>query len=121
MSSRLAPMSGGFSDFKATVETIEVVETTESSILLGSKLKFTNPTEYSADIPFINLRVAHNGTNVGHVTARNLSISPGLNSGIEIFALWDPLQFGGKDGIAAGQDLISRFVSGWLTILNYSA
>ncbi|EGC42124.1 conserved hypothetical protein [Histoplasma capsulatum var. duboisii H88] len=109
------PMSGGFSDFKATMETIEVVETTESSILLGSKLKFTNPTEYSADIPFINLRVAHNGTNVGHVTARNLSISPGLNSGIEIFALWDPLQLGGKDGIAAGQDLISRFVSGFNT------
>ncbi|KLJ13526.1 hypothetical protein EMPG_11520 [Blastomyces silverae] len=109
------PASGGFSDLKVAVDTLEIAQTTESSILLAAKLNLTNPTEYSANVPYINLRVAHNGTNVGHVTARNLSISPGLNSGVEISALWDPLQFGGKDGIAAGQDLISRYVSGFNT------
>lgn len=114
MQSLLAPASGGFSDLKVAVETLEIVQTTQSSILLEAKLNLTNPTKYSANIPYINLRVAHNGTNVAHVTARNLSISPGFNSDIEISALWDPLQLGGKDGIAAGQDLISRYVSGWV-------
>ncbi|KKZ65172.1 hypothetical protein EMCG_08992 [[Emmonsia] crescens] len=109
------PASGGFSDLKVAVETLEIVQTTQSSILLEAKLNLTNPTKYSANIPYINLQVAHNGTNIAHVTARNLSISPGFNSGIEISALWDPLQLGGKYGIAAGQDLISRYVSGFNT------
>ncbi|PGH07870.1 hypothetical protein GX51_01580 [Blastomyces parvus] len=109
------PASGGFSDLKVAVDTLEIVQTTESSILLGAQLNVTNPTEYSANVPYLNFRVAHNGTNVGDVTARNLSISPGLNSGLQISALWDPLRFGGKDGIPTGQDLISRYVSGFNT------
>ncbi|OJD18871.1 hypothetical protein AJ78_01126 [Emergomyces pasteurianus Ep9510] len=109
------PASGGFSDLKLAVENLEISHTTKSSILLATKLNLTNPTEYSANVPYINLQVVHNGTNVGHVTARNLTISPGFNSGIEISALWDPLHLGGKDGIAAGQDLISRYISGFNT------
>ncbi|OJD27142.1 hypothetical protein ACJ73_01474 [Blastomyces percursus] len=112
------PVSGGFSDLKVAVDALEIAQTTESSILLALRLNVTNPTEYSAKVPYINLLVAHNGTNVGHLTARNLSISPRLNSGLEISALWDPLQFGGKDGIAVGQDLISRYVSGFNTSIS---
>ncbi|PGH03785.1 hypothetical protein AJ79_07261 [Helicocarpus griseus UAMH5409] len=106
------PASGGFADLKIGLGALEILRTTESSILLDASLNFTNPTNYSANVPYVNLKMAYNGTNVGDVTARNLSIYPGFNSDIKISGLWDPLRLGGKDGVAAGQDLLSHYISG---------
>ncbi|KAK2793513.1 hypothetical protein FQN52_001099 [Onygenales sp. PD_12] len=106
------PAGGGIGDLKIGVEGLEITQTTQSSVLVEVKVNFTNPTEYSADIPYINLHIARNNTSIGQTTARNLSISPGVNSGIRISALWNPSQSGGKEGVNIGRDLLSRYVSG---------
>jgi hypothetical protein len=58
------------------------------------------------------VRLAYNGTAVAHLTARELSVSPGINSGVDIDALWNPLDISSGKGVAAGRDLLSRYVSG---------
>ncbi|EEH43377.1 uncharacterized protein PADG_08302 [Paracoccidioides brasiliensis Pb18] len=109
------PTSRGLIDLKVGMDALKIVETTESSVLLEANLNLTNPTNYSVIVPYVNLLIAHNGTNVGDVTAQNLSISPGLNAGIKVNALWNPLQLAGDDGVAAGRDMISRYISGFNT------
>lgn len=54
----------------------------------------------------------YNATNVAHVTARNLSIVPGVNSGLSVALQWSPSDLDGEDGIIAGRELISEYISG---------
>ena len=77
-----------------------------------TKINFTNPTDYSAHVPFVKLRLAHNDTDVAQLVARNVSISAGANSTVEVEALWNPMEMGGEKGVIAGRDLLSRYVSG---------
>jgi hypothetical protein len=90
-----------------------ISETTKSSVKILAQINVTNPTDYSAHIPYVKLRLSHNGTDLAHVQATNLSISPGLNSGLQVECLWDPLTTGGEEGVASGRELLSSYVSGW--------
>lgn len=58
--------------------------------------------------------ILHNGTAVAQVLARNLSVAPGLNSGIRVDLLWNPKDLRGERGETAGRDMLSRYVSGLL-------
>ncbi|KAJ5725748.1 uncharacterized protein N7483_007105 [Penicillium malachiteum] len=91
---------------------VKIVETTDSSLSVLTRVNFTNPTEYSATIPFADALVLSNNTALAHVTARNFSLAPGDNTNVEVEFSWDPLRNGGLDGIKAGQALISSFISG---------
>lgn len=71
-----------------------------------------NPTQYSAYIPFADLLITHNGTPLGHVTARNMLISPGKNEKVEIEGLWDPWGISGNDGVIVARELCSQYASG---------
>lgn len=110
----IAPYSGSIKDINPRIESIKVWHTTESSILVQTKINFTNPTKYSATIPLADFMILHNGTAVAQVLARNLSVAPGLNSGIRVDLLWNPKDLRGERGETAGRDMLSRYVSGLL-------
>jgi hypothetical protein len=85
---------------------------TASSLTIETTLNVTNPTEYSATVPFVDLRMLYNATRVAHVTARNLSIVPGVNSGLSVDLQWSPFDLDGQDGANAGRELVSQYISG---------
>ncbi|KAL4906458.1 hypothetical protein BDW74DRAFT_132734 [Aspergillus multicolor] len=107
------PFGGSLPDgLRPQVQSIELGATTESSLLVNTMVNFTNPTEYSASVPFLDLLLVYNGTSVAHITAKDVTIVPGTNVGVNVNLQWNPLDLGGPPAVLAGQELISRFVSG---------
>lgn len=88
------------------------METTQSTLLLEAKINITNPTEYSATVPYVNVNLLSNGSILGHATARDVSVVPGPNHNIVVQALWDPVTRGGQDGADVGRELLSQYISG---------
>ncbi|KAF3491886.1 uncharacterized protein GIQ15_01403 [Arthroderma uncinatum] len=106
------PYGGKITDIKPRIQSIEIVETTKDSVLARANVNFTNPTNYTAHIPYINIKLVHNSSDVAHIIGHNVHVGPGQNSGVQIDALWNPLESGGEEGVAAGRDLVSKCVSG---------
>ncbi|KAJ5281552.1 hypothetical protein N7478_006924 [Penicillium angulare] len=106
------PSGNSIEHLNPQIVSLEVGETNQSSLSMLTVVNFTNPTEYSATVPFADARVLYNGTAVGHVVARNLSLVPGNNTNASIEVWWNPLGNGGFNGIEAGRALISSFISG---------
>lgn len=103
-------MSGGnLSGFSPKVGSLQILETTASSILVQAKVNITNPTDYSATVPYVNIQMLNNGSVLGHATAEGVSVVPGLNHDIVVKAVWKP---DGKKGAAVGRELLSQYVSG---------
>lgn len=75
-------------------------------------MNFTNPTNYSATVPFVDFLILYNDTTVAHITARNISVGPGNNSYVPIDFFWCPLDAAGIDGVEAGRALFSSYISG---------
>ena len=84
---------------------------------MQAKVNITNPTEYSARIPFIDVHVLHNNTLLGHSVAKDIEVVPGNNTGILIEALWDPSGLSGPNGSLVGRNLLSQYISGFNTTL----
>jgi hypothetical protein len=97
---------------KPKLESFEILHTTPSTISLQATVNFTNPTPYSASIPYIDCLMLFNETALAHVTGRDLSVVPGDNIGVVFEALWSPLAAGGDIGVIAGRELLSSYVSG---------
>jgi hypothetical protein len=91
-----------------------IVDTSPTSITLQMKSNFTNPTNYTATIPYFNINVLVNGTLIGSATVENSTVHPGNNSGTVVTVLWDPYIFGGAKGKAVGAEWLSQFISGTL-------
>lgn len=83
-------------------------------MLMKTTMNFTNPTKYSATVPLLDLVMLYNATTVAHVTARDLSIVPGHNSGAQFDLHWDPLDLSGTDGVKSGRQMVSQYISGML-------
>lgn len=81
-------------------------------MLVHTQANFTNPTNYSATVPFVDLLVLYNDTSVAHITAHNISVGPGNNSYVPIDLFWCPLDAAGVDGVEAGRALLSSYISG---------
>ncbi len=92
------------------------METTKSTLLLEAKINITNPTDYSATIPYININLLSNGTRLGQATVRNISIVPGSNNNLLAEALWDPVTSSGRAGLDQGRELLSQYISGILRL-----
>ncbi len=88
---------------------------------LQARVNFTNPTEYSAQIPYFNIHILNNGSIIGDATAQNISVTPGNNSNILVQAIWDPTRFGGKKADKIGRELLSQYISGFNTTLTFKA
>lgn len=78
---------------------------------MQAKINITNPTVYSATVPYVNIQMLNNGSVLGHATAENVSVVPGPNHNILVKALWEP---DGENGTAIGRELLSQYVSGRL-------
>lgn len=79
---------------------------------MSVQVNFTNPTSYSATIPFVDFLVLYNGSSIAHITARDIGFQPGNNSNIPIKISWNPLELNGTDGVEAGRTLMSSYISG---------
>ncbi|KAJ9319436.1 hypothetical protein DTO271D3_205 [Paecilomyces variotii] len=109
------PYGQSLSDINPRVESLKLLHTTETSVLVQAMVNFTNPTKYAAMIPLADVLLSYNGTGVAHLIMRNVSVVPGSNSGVPLELLWNPFDSNGTDGIAAGRDMLSQYVSGMNT------
>jgi hypothetical protein len=85
---------------------------------MEARISFTNPTEYSIQVPYVNIHILNNDSIIGDATARNISIFPGNNSNLVVQANWNP-HLGGKNGSAIGRELLSQYISGYNTTLTF--
>ena len=112
------PIGGGsLSAFKPRIGDLKILETTNSSLKLQAKVNMTNPTVYSAHVPYVNIHILHNDTLVGHATAENMDIVPGNNTNLLVEAVWSPFDLGGPNGSEVGRNLLSQYISGFNTTL----
>jgi hypothetical protein len=98
--------------FNPRVVSLQLRDTTESSMLVSSQVNFTNPTNYSATIPFADFLILYNDTTVAHITAHDIFIAPGNNTYVPFDFSWCPLELSGPDGVDAGRTLLSSYISG---------
>jgi hypothetical protein len=112
----IASIGDSLDHLNPRVVSLRLGDTTESSMLVYTQMNFTNPTEYSATIPFVDLLILYNDTAVAHATAQNISVMPGNNSNVPITLFWCPLDADGEDGVEAGRALLSSYVSGWFVL-----
>ncbi|KAI9734760.1 MAG: regulator of (H+)-ATPase in vacuolar membrane [Claussenomyces sp. TS43310] len=114
-----APLKGGFGDILPQVGDLQIIDTSETSIALKAKVNFTNPTPYTAQVPYINIHIISNGSIVGEATAKNVRVHKGNNTNVGIEAVWNPHKMGGRAGARIGRDLLSQYISGWNTTLTF--
>ncbi|RMD40376.1 hypothetical protein DV735_g4748, partial [Chaetothyriales sp. CBS 134920] len=89
------------------ISNISIYDSTADSLVLQAIVNITNPTEYSAHIPYVNVSLVANDTVIGYAWA-TADVVPGPNQ---------VLVFGSFDHTAAGQQWLSEFVSGQNTNL----
>lgn len=111
-----------FASILPHITDFRIVETTPHTMLLQATMNLTNPTPYSATIPYFDILLLSNSTEIGHGTVRNVTLTRGNNTGVVVSALWNPQPHPGisptgaaQDADAAGRELISRYVSGIAT------
>lgn len=95
------------------------MSTSKTSVNLQARLNFTNPTEYTAEVPYFNLHILKNGSIIGDATVKNIFVSTGNNTNIILEATWDPTRFGGEKAAKIGRELLSQYISGFNTTLTF--
>ncbi|KAJ4365270.1 hypothetical protein N0V83_008889 [Neocucurbitaria cava] len=100
---------------------LSIVDTSPTSITLHANVNLTNPTNYSATVPYFNINILVNGTKLGQATAKDVEVHPGNNTNILITAVWDPFTNSGAKGKEVGSELLSQYVSGFNTTLTLQA
>ena len=89
------------------------------NLVIQAEVNFTNPTKYSATIPFVDISIEKNGTTLGHAQVINATIVPGKNTNVVAKAFWQPGVASGNDGIKVGKELLSQYISGYNTTLTF--
>ncbi|KAI8963381.1 hypothetical protein F5Y11DRAFT_319639 [Daldinia sp. FL1419] len=105
---------GAIGSIEPKVGSIRVLDTTSDSITLQALVNVTNPTPYTAHVPYANVHVLSNSSVIGSATIENLYVDKGPNSNILVTAKWNP-PMGGAHGRKVGRELISQYLSGWNT------
>lgn len=96
---------------------LKILDTSRTSLTLEAKVNFTNPTEYTATVPFFNIHILSNDSVVGQATVSNTEVVAGNNSNAVVRVLWDPATLGDANSSAIARNLISQYISGWNTSL----
>lgn len=96
---------------------MRVLETTETSFRMQALVNVTNPTPYTASVPYISIYIFNEGHHIGEVIARDIDVHHGNNTNISVYATWDPLAFGGNEAREKGRQLLSDYLSGKNTTL----
>ncbi|KAI1510635.1 hypothetical protein A1F97_09756 [Pyrenophora tritici-repentis] len=103
------------------VGNLAIVDTSPTSLTINAMVNFTNPTNYSATIPYFNINVLANGSHIGSATIENMEVLPGNNTNKLASLLWDPYTFGGDKGKKIGAELLSQYISGFNTTITVQA
>lgn len=90
------------------------------SLTLGATVNFTNPTNYTATVPYIDVHISVNSTLIGHATVRNVSLTQGPNTAVPVTVIWSPFTLSGRKGEAVGAETLSQYISGYNTSLTMS-
>ena len=105
------------SGFRPKIFDLQILDTSSSSLTFSALVNISNPTEYSATVPYADIHMLNNGSIIGHATARDLYLKPGENNNLYVETVWDPLALGGKEAAARGRELLSQYISGYNTTL----
>ncbi|KAF1983026.1 hypothetical protein K402DRAFT_339257 [Aulographum hederae CBS 113979] len=108
---------GGFSSFSPKIGNLSIIDTNPSGLVLQAEVNFTNPTNYSATVPFVDIEILTNDTVLGHAKATDVLVVPGRNEKLIVQAVWDPLTYSGEKGKAVGKEILSQYISGLNTTL----
>jgi hypothetical protein len=109
---------GGLTGFSPKIGNLTILDSSPDGLTIQAVVNFTNPTAYSATVPYIDIKLLTNGTALGHVTARNLTVVPGNNTNLLVQASWEPSIAGGLNGKAVGRELLSQYISGYNTTIS---
>lgn len=74
-------------------------------------VNFTNPTNYSATVPYFNINILVNNTVLGQVVAKDIDVHPG-NTNLVASVVWDPFTHSGAHGKEIGRQFLSQYISG---------
>ncbi|KAL9068364.1 MAG: hypothetical protein Q9157_006527 [Trypethelium eluteriae] len=107
---------GGIGALGLQVGNLSIMDTTADTLTLAALVNFTNPTNYSAHVPYVDIHINNNGTKLGHAFAKDVDVVPGRNRNVVIQAKWEP-SVSGDAGKAQGRELLSQYISGkWKTV-----
>jgi hypothetical protein len=109
---------GGLTGFSPHIGNLAILDTSKDGLTLQAEVNFTNPTNYSATVPYVDIMILTNGTVLGHATAKNVVVVPGKNEGIVIKAVWEPGVAAGPEGLVMGREMLSQWISGFNTTIS---
>lgn len=98
---------------------VDLIDTGATSLILEAKMNFTNPTNYTASVPYFNVLILSNGSVIGSATVQDLEVRKGNNSNAIARILWDPVTLGDKKSPAYARNLLSQYISGWNTTMTF--
>ncbi|KAH7015244.1 hypothetical protein EDB80DRAFT_605705 [Ilyonectria destructans] len=110
-----------FAQLNPQVGEIQILNTSDTGVHLQALVNITNPTQYTAIVPYINIHVLHEGEILGEAVARNIDFGLGNNTNILVRSTWDPVRFGGESAHKIGRKLLSDYVSGKNTTMTAKA
>jgi len=84
-------------------------------------VNMTNPTNYSATVPYFSINILVNGTVLGQALIKDMNVVPGNNTNLIATALWDPSTNSGAKGKAIGAEMLSQYISGFNTSVTLQA
>ncbi|KAL1612394.1 hypothetical protein SLS60_000620 [Paraconiothyrium brasiliense] len=116
--------SGGvhnISSIAPKIGNLSIVDTSRTSITLQASVNMTNPTNYSATVPYFNINILVNKTVVGQAVAKDIYVHPGNNTNILVTAVWEPYTHSGAKGKEIGRQLLSQYISGYNVSLTLQA
>jgi hypothetical protein len=96
---------------------VRVLSTSPTSISIEGRLSATNPTPYTANVPYISVHIVKNGSIIGEVSTENIEVKSGLNENIRVRATWKSARSGSEAG-QIGRELISQYISGYNTTVD---
>ncbi|KAF2491039.1 hypothetical protein BU16DRAFT_530611 [Lophium mytilinum] len=108
---------GSIGSLSPKIGNLKILDTGATSLTLQAEVNFTNPTNYSATVPYFNINILVNDTILGSATATNVFVVPGNNTNVTITAVYDPFGNSGEKGKAVGRELLSQYISGYNTTL----
>lgn len=102
---------------KPEIDELRILNTSETGATIQARVNFTNPTPYTASVPYFSAHIFTNGSRIGEAVATNVTLGRGQNVNNYIQATWDPIYFGGEKAHQAAKRLLSEFLSGKNTTL----
>lgn len=103
------------------VGNLSIVDTTSTAMTFQVNVNMTNPTNYSASIPYFSINILVNNTVLGQALVKDMHIIPGNNTNLIAQAVWDPYTNSGRRGKHVGAEMLSQYISGFNTSITLQA